>query len=207
MAKVNGPLLSLGARGQLGKALVFSGWKGLHTVRQHVVPANPNTSAQATQRGYLAAAVAAIHAAQIAGSNPFNAVDVAAYALWANQQATPRTWFNQVCKNWVDVEVAGDTPTMFRGAVVTPGDTEVALEGYSPEIDGTDITAGTVFYGTSPTALINSVAATITSGSTKWDKTVTGLSNGTKYYFQFRVDAGENCEGAMTGIFSATPAA
>jgi len=205
MAKVNGPLLSLGATGQIGKALVYSTWKGLNTVRQHVVPANPNSTAQATQRGYMADAVDDIHDAQIAGSNPLNAVDVAAYALWANQAATPRTWFNQACKNAVDVAVAGNTPTVFRGASSTPGAGQVALEGYSDEIDLTNITAMTVYYGTSPTALINSTAATITGGSNKWDKTVSGLSAGTKYYFQARVDVGENCEGAMTGIFSGTP--
>ena len=50
MAIVKAPLLSLGASGQLGKALVFGTWKGLKTVRQHVEPANPNTADQQTQR-------------------------------------------------------------------------------------------------------------------------------------------------------------
>ena len=58
MAIVKAPLLSLDARGQLGKSLVFLGWKGLKTVRQHVTPANPNTALQSTQRGYVTTAVA-----------------------------------------------------------------------------------------------------------------------------------------------------
>lgn len=53
MAKVKGPLMSLDARGQVGKAIVFMGWKGLKTLRAHVVPANPKTTAQVTQRTKL----------------------------------------------------------------------------------------------------------------------------------------------------------
>lgn len=56
MAKVSGPLLSLDARGKIGGALVFSGWKGLQTVRQFVVPANPRSTTQQASRSKLAVA-------------------------------------------------------------------------------------------------------------------------------------------------------
>lgn len=46
MAKLTGPLFSLDARGKLGKALVFIGWKGIKTVRQWLKPANPQSTAQ-----------------------------------------------------------------------------------------------------------------------------------------------------------------
>lgn len=59
MAVLKAPLLSLDARGQLGKAIVFSGWKGIKVARQHVVPANPNTADQQTQRGYVTSCVSA----------------------------------------------------------------------------------------------------------------------------------------------------
>jgi len=49
MAKLKAPLMSLGASGALGKALVFFGWKGLDVVREYVIPANPKTTAQNTQ--------------------------------------------------------------------------------------------------------------------------------------------------------------
>jgi hypothetical protein len=58
MAKVNGALLSLGARGQLGGAMVFSNWKGIGTARQYVVPANPQTAGQVEQRSRLTLTVA-----------------------------------------------------------------------------------------------------------------------------------------------------
>jgi len=57
MAKVTAPFLSLGATGQFGKTLVASTWKGLNTMRQYVVPANPQTAAQVAQRALLTAAV------------------------------------------------------------------------------------------------------------------------------------------------------
>jgi len=50
MAKLTGPLFSLDARGKLGKALVFIGWKGIKTVRQWLKPANPQSAAQGDVR-------------------------------------------------------------------------------------------------------------------------------------------------------------
>lgn len=50
MAKLTGPLLSFGARGQLGKTMVMSKWRGVPYARQHVVPTNPRTIAQQTVR-------------------------------------------------------------------------------------------------------------------------------------------------------------
>lgn len=50
MAKVTGPILSLGARGQIAKAVVFGVWKGVSYARQHVVPANPDTVGQQSTR-------------------------------------------------------------------------------------------------------------------------------------------------------------
>lgn len=54
MAKLTGALLSFGARGQIGKTLVVSKWKGIPYARQHVVPANPRTTAQQTNRRIFA---------------------------------------------------------------------------------------------------------------------------------------------------------
>lgn len=50
MAKLTGPLLSIGARGAIGKTLVAAEWKGQKYMRQYVIPANPRTSAQTAVR-------------------------------------------------------------------------------------------------------------------------------------------------------------
>lgn len=50
MALTNGPLFSLDASGQVGKALVYSKWKGRPYVRKYVIPTNPNSMAQRSVR-------------------------------------------------------------------------------------------------------------------------------------------------------------
>jgi hypothetical protein len=85
--------MSLGAAGQLGKALVFFAWKGLNVVREYVIPANPRTTLQTTQRGYLTAAVAAVHDAQADDTNPLASLDAQAYALWASVVQRATTWW------------------------------------------------------------------------------------------------------------------
>lgn len=51
MPKLTAPLMSIAASGTLGKAIVFSSWKGIPYARQHAVPKNPKTDAQMTTRG------------------------------------------------------------------------------------------------------------------------------------------------------------
>jgi len=50
MAKTTAPLLSFDASGSLAKSIVASKWKGRQYMRRHVVPANPNTTAQQNTR-------------------------------------------------------------------------------------------------------------------------------------------------------------
>jgi len=53
MAKVTGPLFSIGARNQLGKAIVYSFWKGTNVVREYLKPANPQSGNQGDRRVML----------------------------------------------------------------------------------------------------------------------------------------------------------
>lgn len=55
MAKITGPLLSLGASGSLAKTLVYSKWKGRLYTRRHVIPANPQSTAQTLTRDIFSA--------------------------------------------------------------------------------------------------------------------------------------------------------
>lgn len=198
MAKLKAPLLSLGASGQIGKALVFFPWKGLDVVRQHVVPANPQTALQTTQRGYLANAVERIHTAQARATNAFSETDKSAYALWASALGKIETWFNRAVAHMVDQQVDGNHYPLFYDATLTPGVDQVAFDCYHHYEAPDD---AHLFYGTSPTALLHSEALTIAGDH--MDKTITGLTTGVKYYFQVRVDAGDDAEGAMSGIYYA----
>jgi len=56
MAKVDGPLFSLEARGKIADAVVYFPWKGRHVVRQWLKPTNK----QSTLQGYVRAALKGI---------------------------------------------------------------------------------------------------------------------------------------------------
>lgn len=53
MAVVSAPLMSLGASGKLGGAIVFSSWKGRPVVRQLVTPSNPKSPKQIARRAMM----------------------------------------------------------------------------------------------------------------------------------------------------------
>jgi len=208
MAKLKAPLMSLGAAGAIGKTLVFFGWKGLDVVREYVIPANPKTAAQTTQRGYVTEAVAKIHATQALASNPLDADDVTAYALYGACAATPRTWFNQAVANWVNTRVAGKIPCIFSdGTISDPTASSIDLIMYLNEKTASQLAAGKFYFGSSKTALIHSATATVTAGTsvalTSEDLSAF-LTAGNKYYVQFRADAGDPCEGVRSGIYTFT---
>lgn len=205
MAKLKGPLFSLGASQKLGDALVYFPWKGLNVVREYVIPANPKTTAQTTQRGYLTNIVTRIHEAQAVAAHALAALDAAAYALWGSTYPTPRTWFNQAVKNGVDQQVASKGYTAYRGGAVTPGVDEITFTIYSAQIAAGHITAGTFYYGTSKTALINSKAATITIAENKAHAVINGLVTGTKYFCQFRPSASADYVNTNSGIYYGVP--
>ena len=200
MAKLKAPLLSLGASQQIGKALVFFNWKGLDVVREYVIPANPRTALQTTQRGYLTTMVTKIHDAQASTVHPFGATDVSGYALWASVVKAATTWFNQAVKNGVDQLVAGLREAVYTHAVVTPGADQLTISLWNL---GIAPTAGAFWYGTSKTALINSKAATCAGGQAS--ATITGLVTGTKYFIQFVPTTPATLVGTKSGIYYGYP--
>lgn len=67
MAKVDGPLFSLEARGKVGDAMVFFPWKGRHAVRRWLKPTNPDDIDQRLIRQKLFAIGKAVKAVITAG--------------------------------------------------------------------------------------------------------------------------------------------
>ena len=88
MAKTQAPLLSLGARGQIAKTIVASTWKGIKTMRQYVVPANPRTTAQVAHRTLFGTNVALWKSFITAP------VDISAWNRLALQSGKPQSGFN-----------------------------------------------------------------------------------------------------------------
>jgi len=204
LAKLKGPLFSLGASQQLGKTLVYFTWKGLNVVREYVVPSNPRTTAQQTQRGYLTAAVAKIHAAQAHDTHPLGATDISAYALWASVVQAATTWFNQVVRNWIDQKILAKIPCLWQHGSVTASSVTLKLMLF-PFPQSSAPTDGDIFYGTSRTALINKLACTV--AQVMAGKDITPLVAGTKYFLQYRPDTPGGFAGSNSGIYYGTPTA
>jgi len=206
MAKLKGPLFSLGASGQLGKAIVYLPWKGLDLAREYVVPANPKTALQVAHRAFLTAAVAMVHTAQADATHPMTSADQVAYSALASAKGKIMTWFNQAVKLFIDVAVAVKTSVVYAGGVTTDPTTDnFTCYLYFYEETASDMAAGKFYFGTSKTNLINSEAADINPGSYVYINAAdlsAFLTAGVKYYWQFRPDVGDPCEGANSGIYN-----
>ncbi|MBA7579051.1 hypothetical protein ES708_20917 [subsurface metagenome] len=202
MAKLKAPLLSFGASGAIAKAVVYFPWKGLNVAREYVIPSNPKTTLQTTQRGYLTAAVLGIHTAQADPTNPLDSQDASAYALYGSLEPTPRTWFNQAVKDWIDQKVATKLPCLCSAMTLTPGSEQLGISLYLWEAT---CVAGKFYYGTSKSALINSEEAVIATQEAT--ATIIDLTAGVKYFVQFRPDPADPAEGARSGIYFSRPTA
>jgi len=199
MAKLKAPLMSLGASGAIGKSLVFFGWKGLDVVREYVVPANPRSANQVTQRGYLTTAVARIHAAQQRDPDGLDEEDQTAYALLGSVFPTPRTWFNQLVKGQVDLLVASETGIFLcNGAVAKDVGSQLTFSGKLYSALSVD---GFLYWGTSKTNMPNRIAADAVVGDIS--AVASPTVKGTKYYLQWRITAGEGSDGMRSGIYHA----
>jgi len=121
MAKVDGPLFSLGARGKIGDAIVFFPWKGLHVVRQWLIPANPKSADQGTMRLILGALGRAC--------SPINTTsDFAAdVRLYADEGAT---WVSAIIKYMIDQVVNDGTEW---DALVTEYEAHTATAAFDTE--------------------------------------------------------------------------
>ena len=200
MAILKAPLFSFSASGKLADALVYLGWKGLNVVRSYVIPSNPKTTLQVTQRGHLTQAVLTIHTSQAWAAHPTNAADISAYALLASTVQKATTWFNQAVRLIVDQLVASKHPIHWSDGSVTPGADQLVLKITQ---NAAYATAVTCFYGTSKTALINSKATSLAAQT--FTATLTGLTTGVKYYMQFRPTAPASSIGGNSGIYHGTP--
>lgn len=191
MAKLKMPLGSLGASGQIGKALVYFPWKGLNVVREHVVPANPKSTAQQAQRTLFTAAVTEFHGAL------YTALDMTAWARLAGTIKAAMTGFNAMVQAHVKEGILANTWTRLHHVTTSA----VAATGFNPHVikaAGGD--APTVHYGTRATFMPDSAEMTGEVGDS-WGAELEDLTPDTLYYFYITV--GESADDyARTGIYT-----
>lgn len=193
MAKVRAPLFGLSAAGKLAGALVYFPWKGIKAVREYVIPANPSTAAQQTQRGYITQAMTDWHAVEWTDD------DITAFRRWANAMASAMTHVNVYVKHHILEKIAGNTWYNLSN-VATSG---VGSSGFTGEADATADNTAVINWGVTPNSLHNQDTCTHAGGT--YSCAVSGLQASTKYYFQIKNTAGNTA--GSTGISSVTTTA
>jgi len=76
MAKVDGPLFSLEAKGKIGDAIVFFPWKGRHAVRRWLKPTNPRDIDQKLVRQKMASFGKCLKAISTPSATLVNGADI-----------------------------------------------------------------------------------------------------------------------------------
>lgn len=174
MAKLTLPLGSSSASGQLGKSWVYFPWKGLNLVRTLVIPANPNTAAQAAQRGTFTAAVLAYHLAL------FTARDVAGWRRYALQLAAVMTYFNAFVRQYIlAINAGGIWETLNNMVVSLPGPGVFTIT-----VDCIANSVGLLYWGTTPGYMPTTVVAIYAPGPPPtYTFNLVGLPAATQIYF------------------------
>jgi len=190
MAKLKAPLMSLGAAGQLGKSLVFFPWKGLDVVREYVVPSNPRSAPQTTQRGYMTAALVEFHAAL------YTAADMIAWNRYAGVLSGAMSGFNAMVKRHMEEARLGSTWERLRNCQ-TYGITDIKADIDVGKAGGGN--APTLYWGTSKTFMPNELVM-VDIGGNYWRTQIAGLTTGNEYFYY--VDVGTTAvDYGRTGIF------
>lgn len=179
MALLTTPLLSFTARGKLAKTLVYSAWKGLATARQYVVPANPNSADQQTQRNAMTGVVSFYR-------NYMAAEGATAWNLAASVLSSAMSGFNAFCSNAVK-RVVLDADASFAVSCTTFGGNNAEFTMKNLDDGGTGDEAGnfTLMRGTDPKGLLSYGTAAIAGGKV----TIAAGSGGDVVYVQLRKDS------------------
>lgn len=195
MAKVKGPAFSLGARGAIGKTLIYNVWKGIDYVKEYVVPANPKTEDQKEQRLYFKHVLIWWH---VAG---WKAIDIKAWNLYASTVGKAMSGFNAFVSLGLKAHRAAKEFNLMTNCVITK--TTIAL--CSVDID-TTLTANVKLYiGTSKTSMYTAHEGTGDGETYTIPLDDPALLPSTVYYF-YIIDTTDGAAG-RTGIYSfKTPA-
>lgn len=175
MAKVKLPLISLEARGAIGKALVYFPWKGINAVREYVIPANPRTPDQTTQRGYFADAVADLHLSE------FTVSDQAAWRAYASIMPKVMTGPNTFIRQHVNHAILGQSWLRIRDMEVD--DIQPTYIAYSVESVDTSTLMRT-WVTTNPRFPGTVHGMSYNAGTGKWVWTEAPLLSNTIYYIK-----------------------
>lgn len=196
MAKTTAPLFGFGASGKLGDALVFSRWKGIDIARRYVIPANPQSSAQSVQRGYMTAAVASWHTT---GAEALEGADKEAWNRYAGVLGK-MSGFNAYTRAWVNESVAGGTP---EGHFFNMDVTAATATAFAADIDSqyAGTPTATLHLGVTKTFFPYTDTAALSSGNAAFTAGDTGFTAGQRAYFWAEVGT-VGVDWARSGLYT-----
>lgn len=158
MAKVQGPLLSLEARGKIADTIVFFPWKGRHCVREWLIPVNPKTNDQGDIRLILGALG---RACSVVGSANAFAAEVRLYMQEGN------TWVAEIVQYMIDTVVGDGTAW---DALVTEYEAHTASSDFDDEAAALNIQQFDITYkGCADLAAPGAILYLLAKFSTNWE--------------------------------------
>ncbi len=137
MAKLTGALMSMGARGQIGKALTVSRWRGIAYAKSYSVPSNPRTQKQQSTRTTFSTLSAVWKGAPEILRAPWN-------EFARNRSFLPRNAIIgqniRAMRGEADMSDFVGSPSALGGAALlgvtaTPGDGSITVEPEAPDPD------------------------------------------------------------------------
>ena len=202
MAVLKAPLFSFAASGKLADTLVFMKWKGLNDVRKYVIPTNPKSAAQITQRfTNFKAGVTKWHTFAL------SPLDLAAWALLASTCISKRhlsyvgvmSNFNAFMRYFVDGIIANAAAVWNEIAKVTPVPTSATLITVT-SLKGKLADNLVLYYGKTTSYMPTPVGPEVGAADDNHVFLMTPLVASTKYYFYIKATAVN--KDARTGIYS-----
>jgi hypothetical protein len=190
MAKISGPLMSMGASGAIKKSLLFSKWRGKKIVRRVGVVGVGPSAGQSAARSVMGAAYAAY---RFFIGCPY---ELAAFDLSASISPRRLSGFNYFCKRWVDVFSLVGVPPFLVGWMETWWNTG----GEILFVFATETPDFKVKYGFSPRNLCFESFIGEYIPPDWWLIQFGSLPVGSTLYFQFRSLSGP--DRILSGVYS-----
>ncbi|GAH38474.1 unnamed protein product, partial [marine sediment metagenome] len=188
MAKVKGGLFSLGAEGKIAGKTIHRKLKGIKTAKKYVIPGNPKTEDQKTQRDYLKDAVLGWK------TDGYSDLDIGAWKLFASIQKKILSGYNLFLRKRINADKDDKTWTKLTNCVIS----DITGVGSKVVINVAYDLAGKLFIGTSKVLMLREVSGVFNTDH--YTFSINDLSILTKYYFYIENKA--EGEEARTGIYS-----
>jgi len=171
LAKSKGPLFSIKATGKIAETVIYEEWKGIDTVKKYVKPKNPQTGIQQEQRGYMTGAVLAWK------TDGYTISDIEAWNVYAKIQKGFLSGYNMFLKERINFSKLGYTWHSLKNCVIE----DITHMSCNVYVDYYVNNEHRLHLGKSKNVLIEEIQGTFLGDKYKF--LLTGLEQGTRYYF------------------------